>query len=289
MAARQCRVAMWRSARRQHRTHHRGGVTPSYTDNHELLLLMKDGAYDGAAYFAYTQRHLDLSAHGGPSDTVVTGHQLVRLQANGSQATVFDAWDHYSVDDNVEPVTGEPDFDHPNALAIAPNGHYVISWRNFDAITKVDATTGAIHWTLAAPGSVLHSDFVIGADPLGGFNAQHSVKVLDDGHILVFDNGTKHESPVSRGVEYALDSAAHTAQLVWSYRHAPPILTAFTGSVQRLANGNTLLGWTVNDPLEATEVTSDGTVVWEGQLNTPGSFPPYRFTKIAALEHYRRP
>ena len=70
--------------------------------------------------FAYTARHLDLSAHGGPADTLVTGHQLVRQDASGDQHVVFDAWDHFQLTDNVEPAPGQLDFDHPNAISIAP-------------------------------------------------------------------------------------------------------------------------------------------------------------------------
>ncbi len=59
--------------------------------------------------------------------------------------------------------------------------------------------------------------------------------------------------------------------------------------MQRLANGNTLIGWTFGSPLLATEVSSAGTVVWEGTLNAAGLQVPYRFTKIASLYGYSAP
>src|SRR5581483_4435957 len=90
-------------------------------------------------------------------------------------------------------------------------------------------------------------------------------------------------------VEYALDTTSMTATLVWEYRHTPPLYTQFTGSVQRLGNGNTLVGWTWNTPAVATEVTGDGQVVWEGILHTPGTVQPYRFTRIASLYGYAEP
>lgn len=263
---------------------------PAYTDDHELRLLFRDTTYDGAVFLTYTQRHLDLSAQGGPSDTLVSGHQLVRVNADGSQHVLFDAWDHFTIADEVEPIPNEPDFDHPNSIAIAPDGNYVVSWRNFDAITKIDATTGAIIWTLAAPWSALHSDFTIVGDPLDGFSAQHSVRVIGTGDLLVFDNGT-HQSPAaSRAVEYRLDESAKTATMTWQYAHAPSYYTQFTGSVQRLTNGNTVIGWTwPTAPLSATEVTSDGGVVWEGTLHSPGAALPYRFIRITSLDRYVHP
>ena len=262
----------------------------SYLDGHEFWLLFDNGSYNGALMLAYTARHLDLSAHGGPADTLVTGHQLVRQDANGDQHVVFDAWDHFQLTDNVEPTAGQLDFDHPNAISIAPDGNYAVSWRNLDIITKIDATTGALIWTLASSFAARTSDFTIAGDPLNGFSAQHSMRVLANGNILLFDNGTKHAPSVSRPVEYQLDESAHTATKVFDFHHAPPIYTPFTGSVQRFTNGNTMVGYTFGSPtLVATEVNPDGAVVYEGTLVSGGSQTPYRFTKVRSLYQYEAP
>jgi hypothetical protein len=262
----------------------------SYLDGHEFWEFTDaQGAYAGALFLAYTARHLDESSHGGSSDSLVTGHQLIRQDAGGTKSVVFNAWDHFSITDNVEPVPGQLDFDHPNAITIAPDGNYIVSWRNLDVITKIDASTGALIWTLASPFATIPSDFTIAGDPLNGFSAQHSVRSLDNGNLLIFDNGTRHATQASRAVEYQLDTGAHTATRVWDFTHAPPIYTSFTGSVQRLTNGNTFIGWTFGKPLTATEVTSSGSTVWEGTLNAPTDQIPYRFTKIASLYEYARP
>jgi len=262
----------------------------SYFDVHEFWELSDiEGAYAGAVFFAYTARHLDLSSTGGPSDSLVTGHQVVKQDASGSQTVLFDAWDHFAITNNVEPVLGQLDFDHPNALTFAPDGNYIVSWRNLDAITKIDANTGALIWTLASPLGNLASDFTIASDPLNGFSAQHSVRSLANGDLLIFDNGTRHATQRSRAVEYSLDTSAHTATLMWSYTHAPAYWTAFTGSVERYQNGNTLIGWTFGTPLVATEVTSAGATVWEGTLQVTGAQVPYRFIKIVSLYGYQQP
>jgi arylsulfotransferase ASST len=262
----------------------------SYLDGHEFWELTDaQGGYAGALFLAYTARHLDLSAHGGPADSLMTGHQLIRQDAGGTQSVVFDAWDHFAISDNVEPTPAQLDFDHPNSIAIAPDGNYVVSWRNLDVITKIDASTGALLWTLASPFATIPSDFTITGDPLNGFSAQHSVRSLDNGNLLIFDNGTRHSTPRSRAVEYQLDENAHTATKVFEFTHTPPYYTAFTGSVQRLASGNTFIGWTFGNPLAATEVSSSGTTVWEGTLISPSPQIPYRFTKITSLYGYSRP
>jgi hypothetical protein len=260
-----------------------------YIDDHELLLLSDNGAYDGALFIAYNQRHVNLSSSGGPADTVLTGHQLIREDANGDQHTLFDAWDHFDNSQNVEPVSGQVDFDHPNSVVQDHDGNFIVSWRDLDAITKIDASTGDIIWTFASPLSKLTSDFTITGDPLNGFSAQHSVRVLDNGDLLLFDNGTRHATVATRVVEYKLDEAAHTATMVWQYTHTPPIYTQFTGSVQRLQNGNTFIGWAWPPSIVASEVTSDGTTVWEAPLVAEGTQFPYRFTKIGSLYGYVAP
>ena len=95
---------------------------------------------------------------------------------------------------------------------------------------------------------------------------------------------------MSRAVEYQLDEGAHTATSVFDFRHAPPIYTPFTGSVQRLANGNSLVGYTFGSTtLIATEVTPQGAVAYEGTLVSGGSQTPYRFTKVRSLYQFQAP
>src|SRR5207249_12167490 len=79
--------------------------------------------------------------------------------------------------------------------------------------------------------------------PLGGFSAQHSVRVLDNGNLLQYDNGLRHRPLESRAVEYRLDTDAKTATMVWQYRRVPPVFTTFLGSVQRYQNGNKLIAF----------------------------------------------
>jgi hypothetical protein len=85
----------------------------------------------------------------------------------------------------------------------------------------------------------------------------HDAQVLENGHILLFDNGLGRE--YSRAVE--LDPV--TEKVVWQYVADPPgsFYSATRGSVQRLPNGNTLLA--ESDKGRAFEVTPDGSIVWE--------------------------
>jgi outer membrane protein assembly factor BamB len=87
----------------------------------------------------------------------------------------------------------------------------------------------------------------------------HDAQLLDNGHVLVFDNGMGRRPAFSRGVEVDPISG----EIVWEFRDDPPteFYTRSKGSVQRLPNGNTLLA--ASDSGHAFEVTPEGDKVWE--------------------------
>jgi hypothetical protein len=114
------------------------------------------------------------------------------------------------------------------------------------------------------------------------------VRVLDDGELLLYDNGLAHDPPESRAARYRLDTQAMTATLTWQFRHTPAIFTQVVGSVEQLADGNTLVAFAYAGTVD--EVTPDGRVVWEGQL-VSGSSPTtaYRIRRLPSLYEYMRP
>jgi hypothetical protein len=88
----------------------------------------------------------------------------------------------------------------------------------------------------------------------GEISGPHDATLLDNGHVLLFDNGLGREW--SRVVE--VDPL--TDEIVWEYR-APELYTIARGSSQRLPNGNTLIA--ESEDGRALEVTPEGEVVWE--------------------------
>ncbi len=85
----------------------------------------------------------------------------------------------------------------------------------------------------------------------------HMPTMLQNGHILVYDNGA-HRT-YSRVLE--LDPVSR--EIVWEYRADPPeaFYSQTRGSSQRLANGNTLI--CESERGRVFEVTPEGEVVWE--------------------------
>lgn len=260
---------------------------PLYTDDHELVLTFSDSnKFEAAHFFGFSIRQTDLSQFGLASDAQVAGHQLIRMTDDGVAHTILDGWDHFTWEDRIEPPRDTLfDFDHPNALDFDHDGNYIVSYRNMGTIAKIDAKTGEIIWLFGGR----NNQFEIRGDPLNGFSAQHSVRVMDNGDILLYDNGTRHDPPETRAVEYRLDPVAKTADMVWQFRHDPVFWVPYTGSVQRLESGNTVIGYSNRGIV--TEVRQDGSVAWEGTImldsTRHGDF--YRAIKIASLYGYQRP
>jgi hypothetical protein len=91
----------------------------------------------------------------------------------------------------------------------------------------------------------------------GAFRKQHDPRILDNGHMLLFDNrGTPGKSAV-------LEFDPISGRPVWEYRGTPesPFFSKTCGTAERLPNGNTLV--TESDRGRAFEVTPAKEVVWE--------------------------
>ena len=261
--------------------------TPYYTDPHELLLEYNGADVSRFHILGYEFRHLDLTAIGGKADQLVAGHVILRQSRTGSIEYLWNAWDHFTIADwiFIQPGLAQMpsiDFDHPNSLAKDADGNYVVSFASLGEITKIDASTGQMIWRLGGR----NNQFTFVGDPLGGFGIQHHVRVLPNGDLLLIDNGVRHNPPESRAVEYKLDLAAHTATMVWQYRHSPALFAPFAGSAQRLKNGNTLVAFGAAS--RVVEVTTSGQVVWEAQMTNSGSKVPffYRARRLSSLYQF---
>lgn len=256
-----------------------------YTDPHELVTLYDPAGRIVADYlFGYDFAEMDRTPQGIDAIEDVAHHQVLRISGAGIVDTLLNAIDHWTLQDAIAPPP-LPDLDHPNSIDFDLDGGVIVSYRSLNAIVKIDPATSRILWQLGGT----RNEFRILADPLGGFDTQHTVRVLSNGHFLVFDNGWTHSPMMSRVVEYALDIPSRTATLTWEYRASPPVFNDVTGSAQRLANGNTVVGWTRAGVVD--EVLADGSRLSRGIIELrPGQIGmPYRIERINNLYSYVRP
>ena len=256
------------------------GAPTVYTDPYEMLLTADNAGVEHVHLFGYIERAT-------ATTTSAAWHEVLRQRTDGTVEFRWKSWTHFSDSDNTEGTINDPD--HTNSLAIDPtDGNYVVSFRSTDAVLKLDYSTGAVLWQLGGK----QNQFQFVNDEMGGFYGQHSVRVLANGDLLIYDDGNQHSPPESRAVEYRLDTTTMTATVVWEFRRAgpsyPPIFTPYMGSVERLSSGNTLVSFAMAGVTD--EVDAAGNVVWEGWLlNGGGVQGAYRVRRLESLYEYRDP
>lgn len=124
---------------------------------------------------------------------------------------------------------------------VCSKGDLLVSIRELDLIAFVDPRMGDVRWTWGP----------------GELEGQHHPTLLDNGHILVFDNGRR------RGFSRVLEVDPRSREIVWLYRDEPMVdfFSKSRGGCQRLPNGNTLI--TESDRGRIFEVTLVGELVWK--------------------------
>jgi hypothetical protein len=261
--------------RRYYAWNGRGAVVDSFecgngyfTDIHELQLLPNGHAL----LMAYDLHVVDMSAivPGGNPAAVVAGLILQELDRAKDVVFQWRSWDHFQITDVTSRSVTAPtiDYAHGNAIEEDVDGNLMISSRHMDEITKISRKDGHVIWRWGGK----NNEFTFVNDP-EHFSQQHSIRRLPNGHVMLFDNGNFHINPHSRALEYALDEQLKTATLTWAYRTIPDTYGSAMGSVQRLANGNTVIGWGATSPA-LTEVTPEGEKVQE--ITFPGGVYSYR-------------
>ncbi len=245
------------------------------TDMHEFLRL-KNG---NVLLLSYRTRVLNLSCSNGVENALVYDPVIVEQTERGDTVWIWDGKEYL----NVQDATNGPDvhfgarpplhvdYAHPNALSLFPDGNLLLSLKHMDCLIKIDRTSGKVIWVMGGE-KCSFNQFTFLNDPNNGFSHQHTSRVLPNGDLLLFDNGTLHNQQESRAVQYSIDEKELTAKLVWSYSNGQ--FTPAQGSVERLPNGNTLIGWGFATTPFVSEVTPEGKVLLE--MNLPEGQIIYR-------------
>jgi Arylsulfotransferase (ASST) len=210
---------------------------------------------------------------GGKSSAQVTGLIIQELDASKNVIFQWRSWDHFQISDSsTDLTTSNVDYVHGNAIEVDFDNNLLISSRNMDEITKIDRQTGNIIWRLG----VKKNQFTF-LNGIPQFFEQHDIRRLPNGNITLFNNRADHVSVYSAAEEYTLDENKKTASLFWQFRNTPDTYSLAMGDVQRLPNGNTMIGWGSGFPT-LTEVKPGGLKAFELTLASPNtSYRAFRF------------
>lgn len=202
------------------------------------------------------------------------------LQKQDLAGNVLFDWhskDHISLDEATLPLRPGGSFPHANAFYEDTDGNLIVSFRNVSSVMKICVTgngcqVGEIVWRLGG----VKSDFIFVNDR--GIDKQHSARMTDICHggtsrcLILFDNGNDFEPSYSRAVEYVLDVDQGIVTKTWEYTADGQIATPSMGNVQRLENGNTVIGWGSARRFD-TDVPTVTVVDWDGNVKYEAILP----------------
>jgi len=164
----------------------------------------------------------------------------------GEVVATWRSWEHLSFEeDRICPLESHKEWTHTNSLALTPDGDWLMSFRLTDTVGIVDRDSGEFKWKWG-PEVLSH---------------QHHASWLENGHILIFDNGCHRKRTPAFSSIVEVDPA--TKEIVWSYKH-DTILAFFSfmvSGVERLPNGNSFI--TEGATGRLFEITPNGEIVWE--------------------------
>ncbi|MHC4111801.1 MAG: aryl-sulfate sulfotransferase [Planctomycetota bacterium] len=253
--------------------------------------------------FGYYLHEVDLSklVPDGYPNALVSGTIVQELDTQRNVIFQWRSWDYYTFEDFFSTLTNDPRVKKPaintfhiNAMKLDTDGNIFVmtpqpasrlprsGW-----VKKINRQTGEVMWTLGGD----DNEFTfIGVDPNEGPNhfTGHGIYRLANGNVMNYDNG-KYNIRSSQVHEYKLDEQNKIAEHVWTYVPDTMVFGTGRGNVQRLPNGNTLIGWgNVRGTYKptATEVTPDGEKVWELFFDNPrvGSYRAFRFVYPPQLQ-----
>jgi hypothetical protein len=164
------------------------------------------------------------------------------------------------------------DYFHINTVEIDRDGNYLVSSRNTHTVYKINRRNGNIIWRLGGK----RSDFELG--PGVAFGWQHDVRRQKDGTLTMFDNEAAPKlRKQSRGLVLRIDERRKTATVLHTFVHTPPLVSVDQGNMQKLPNGNFLVGWG-HQPY-VTEFGPHGKTLLDLRFGPSGvdSYRAYRF------------
>jgi hypothetical protein len=239
-----------------------GGWTP---DLHELLITPSGNAL----FIASKVVSMNLTPYGGPAQGKLEDFAVQEVNIrSGKLLFEWNMLEHVPLSEaqTAAPAVGIWDPYHMNSVAEDGRGALLVSARNTWAIYDVARSSGKVLWQLGGKGST----FKIA--PQAAFYWQHDarphgreiVSIFDDGCCNILAHGLEAPEQNAHGLLLKLDFANHTATLLRSYYHRPPLAVPSQGNVQLLANGNVFLGW--GQLPYISEYTRSGRLLYEATL-----------------------
>jgi hypothetical protein len=211
-----------------------------YEANQHDFKISEDGH---ALFIGNYYRDVDMSqiVEGGDPNARTLEAIIQEFDSSGNLLLEWRSWEHFDILDanelSVNFKASTVDYVHPNGIEFDSDTSILLSSRHLDEITKIDRRTGEVIWRLGGK----KNQFGFINDTIG-FSTQHSIIKLDNGNIMLLDNGNYHTPPSSSAVEYSINEDSMEVTLIKRYRPDFDIFASFGCNAQKLKGGNILMG-----------------------------------------------
>ena len=195
------------------------------------------------------------------------GDKFLEYDSSGSIIWEWSTLDHLDHTDynpmfcnGVNPIV--VDWTHANSVLFDQNTNSVyISLRNISRIINIDYDTQEINWQIGQA-ELMNDSIDVSMD--FDFSGQHSLRLLENGHILFFDNHSYLEPRNSKCIEFSFDSLSNEFRSEWEYLLPENLFSHVRGECERMENGNTVISTGYEGQL--LEVSADKELVWNLEL-----------------------
>ncbi|MEJ1241148.1 aryl-sulfate sulfotransferase [Chryseolinea sp. T2] len=228
-------------------------------------MLHHDAAFDAKGdivALTHDSVKMDLRKFGYGNEQFIRGDGIVVITTKGKKVSewnilnVYDPHDHPNRKLDLTHSLG-----HANSLAIASDGNYVVSFRDFSQVWKINASDGSIMWTLGDGG-----DLKLAKE--GFFLRQHAVCFNDQGELMLFDNGDRKIRPESRVLSFVIDEQKKEAVLKTKVVLPRELSAEKMCSAVSIEPGKYLVCTTKKNGI-ITVVNDSAEVLWRVDLSNP--------------------
>lgn len=257
------------------------------TDPHDFLIL-PNGHYiligfdvkdaDLSQYKIFMQNNSPGSKRGKIKYNVIQ-----ELDKNKNLIYQWNSKDHFNVNDASKVYLNDSlkfDVVHFNSVDVNSNGDFLVSARYFNEVFKIERKTGNILWRMGGPNNQIKC--VNDSIP---FLGQHHALFSGKENITLFDNGYAAKKTNVRALEYKINEKEKTAELMWTYKNASPMVSEANGNLQKFKDGTAFISYgklfngTPNITCEKVDERGEPVFVLSFK-DTVGSYRCYHYPKL---------
>ncbi|MDH4057183.1 MAG: aryl-sulfate sulfotransferase [Cyclobacteriaceae bacterium] len=181
---------------------------------------------------------------------------IVKLSVEGVPLWTWNVAEHINLSERIKllrkGVKGR--ISHSNSLTIDKDGNYLISFRDFAQVWKIDSKSGDVIWKLGEGGDLK-------MDSSAYFISQHSI-YYDNDRLVIFDNGNPRIRDYSRILGFIIDEGSGVAKTEFVIDLPKEIASYRMGSGYQVGNDRFLV-CTSTRSMTLSIVNTKGEILWK--------------------------